>query len=354
MEADPFVAPEHPAPAPELRRRAAESGIPHPAELVTGDTGNTPALPATPGSDGRSLQRVSEAAAEITLNSFLQVRASRYSGGMSSMNLAPYACSRLSVHLAWGTISMRQAYHALSRRLADANLPPAFRKGLRSFRSRLFWHDHFIQRLEDEPEMEFHPLNRAFEDAPFKPNGTLLEAWYRGRTGFPFVDAGMRCLAATGYLNFRMRAMLMSAATHGLGLPWQDVLYPMARLMADYLPGIHISQSQMQAGVVGINTIRIYNPQKQLKDHDPECRFTKKWLPELRGLPPEKIAAEEIPRGDAETAYPEPVVNYREQVAAMRRALWSIKGSPEGRAEAERVLEKHGSRKGGGARRRRS
>ena len=220
-------------------------------------------------------QPVSEAAAEETLRDFLFSRGVRYRGGISSPNSALEAGSRLSVHLAWGTISLRTVYQATLRRLGELahDTSPAasrWRASLRAFLSRLHWHDHFIQRLESEPEMEERALHPLYRDIPWENRGELLEAWVSGRTGFHLIDAVMRCLQATGFVNFRMRAMVTSLACHALHLDWRLIHAPLARVFRDYEPGIHLSQLQMQAGVVGLNTIRVYNPVKQLRDQDPE------------------------------------------------------------------------------------
>ncbi|CAD7949701.1 unnamed protein product [Amoebophrya sp. A120] len=103
--------------------------------------------------------------------------------------------------------------------------------------------------------------------------------WASGTTGYPMVDGCMRALTETGWVNFRMRAMLCSFATFHLWLHWRPVAIHLARLFTDYEPGIHYPQVQMQAGTTGINTIRCYNPIKQSEDQDPDGRFLKRWLP---------------------------------------------------------------------------
>ena len=95
----------------------------------------------------------------------------------------------------------------------------------------------------------------------------------------------MRALRHHGWINFRMRAMLMSVASYQLWLPWRQSGEALARLFVDYEPGIHWNQCQMQSGTSGINTVRIYNPIKQGLDHDPEGTFTRQWLPELQEVP---------------------------------------------------------------------
>ena len=292
--------------------------------------------------EGRGIQAVSESAAARTLTSFLTHRVEGYNRGISSPREARSTGSRLSVHLAWGTLSLRTAYQA-SR---DARESGQFKRQRASFEKRLHWHDHFAQRLEDEPAMEFHPLNAAFEALPSTADTDMLQAWIHGRTGQPLVDASIRCLTQTGFLNFRMRAMIVSCACHLMGIPWQEIRYPMARIMADYVPGIHLSQLQMQAGVVGINTIRIYSPAKQITDNDPSCAFIKKWVPELAEFSASRILAHaEHGTDEPLGSYPAALVTYRTHAQAARSRLWSLKQSPEGRREAQRVFELHGSRR---------
>lgn len=289
-------------------------------------------------------QPVSEADALATLADFLTRRGRWYRGGISSPNTAFTAGSRLSVHLAWGTITTRQVWHAVARRLAD--LDPAdphsqrWKLSLEAFVSRLHWRDHFTQRLESEPELEFQSVHPCYRDVPYENDERLHAAWREGRTGYPLVDAVMRCLAATGFVNFRMRAMAVSFACHVLHLDWRLTHPHLARVFRDYDPGIHLNQLQMQAGVVGWNAIRVYNPAKQLADWDAECRFVKQWVPELKTLPAERIVnADELP------GYPPPVVPFAERAKQMTDVLYAIRKSAAAKSATAAVYLKHGSRK---------
>jgi len=294
------------------------------------------------------LQSVSETQAHHDLESFLADRGKWYSGGISSPNNAFRAGSRLSVHLAWGTISLRYVFQRTYQRVAENKKKSAnddtkrWLKSLRAFESRLHWHDHFIQRLESSPQMEFSSLNRAYEKIIYENDPEKLEAWERGMTGFPMIDACMRCLNATGFMNFRMRSMLVSFACFGLHLDWRVIHPHLACIFLDYEPGIHLSQLQMQAGIVGINTIRVYSPKKQIVDQDPECIFIKKWIPELRSFTVDQIVNYE---SHILAGYPPPIVDFKEESKKMKDQVFTIRKSIEGKMESKKVLRKHGSRK---------
>ena len=292
------------------------------------------------------LQPVTERDGRATLDSFLGARGIEYSGGISSPNSAFDAGSRLSAHIAWGTTSLRTIHHDTAARMAAAKASDALEerrwtKSLRAFGARLHWHDHFSQRLESAPEMEHEALNEAHRALDYPDDPALLAAWCEGRTGHPMVDAAVRCLRATGYMNFRMRAMLASVACYGLELSWRSIQYPYARMFRDYEPGIHYAQVQMQAGVVGINALRVYSPAKQLLDQDPDAVFVRRWVPELEGLDAKAIRAYETTRLDD---YPAPVTDVREGAARAKSRIHAIRRTPEGRAAAKKVLELHGSR----------
>lgn len=310
--------------------------------------------PAAPQAAHASQQPVSEAEGTATLVDFLSDRGEGYSGGISSPNTAFTHGSRLSVHIAWGTVSLRTLHQASAERLADAQATAKdgtataaqtatakrWAKSLRAFQARLHWHDHFSQRLESATWMTERTLNPAYRDVVYDDDGTHLAAWFSGHTGHPMVDASIRCLHATGFLNFRMRAMLVTVATFGLGIHWRDVQGPYAQLFRDYEPGIHYPQVQMQAGLVGINTLRVYSPAKQLLDQDPQTHFVRRWLPELQDCATADILAYDkrpLP------GYVPPI-DLAEGNARMKAQLYAIRRSDAGRAAADQVLLEHGSR----------
>ncbi len=281
------------------------------------------------------------------LHSFLTERGRDYRAAMATPLAGERACSRLSPHLALGTLSVREAAQAAAaRQRAVRGTRDGWGGSLKSFQSRLAWRDHFIQKLEDEPQIEARCLHPDYEGLrPREPDALRLAAWEAGETGLPFVDACMRYLRATGWLNFRMRSMLMAVASYHLWLDWRATGPVLARLFTDYEPGIHWSQAQMQSGTTGMNTVRIYNPVKQGRDQDPAGTFTRRWVPEVAEVPDRALQEPWLWEGAGRLRYPPPVVDVSEAARAARDAVWGVRKGEGFRAEAARIVAKHASRK---------
>jgi deoxyribodipyrimidine photo-lyase len=232
-------------------------------------------------------------------------------------------------------------------RVSDAGAI-SWRGSLVSFMGRQHWHCHFMQKLEDEPRLEFENLHHAYDGIRAGPaDARLLAAWCEGRTGYPFVDACMRELDLHGWINFRMRAMLMSFASYHLWLPWRESGLHLARKFVDYEPGIHWPQVQMQSGTTGINTIRIYNPVKQGLDQDPHGQFVRRHVPEIASVPDALIHEPWRWPGASALAYPAPVVDNANAMRAAREALHGLRRAAGHEHLAQVIATKHGSRKAG-------
>ncbi|MCR9256024.1 MAG: deoxyribodipyrimidine photo-lyase [Alphaproteobacteria bacterium] len=297
------------------------------------------------------------------LDGFLTRRGIDYQREMSSPVTAYDSCSRLSAHLSIGTLSLREVHQAASTRWdhvrEDEWTAPADRKrwskSLGSFIGRLHWHCHFMQKLEDAPHFEVINVHRGYDGLRGAADPGHLDAWTAGETGLPMVDACMRALRQTGWLNFRMRAMLMAVASYHLWLPWRDTGLHLARMFTDYEPGIHWNQAQMQSGTTGINTVRIYNPVKQGLDHDPEGVFIRRWLPELARVPTAKLH-KPWTMTDGEQAeagchlgrdYPIRIVDHEQAARVAKEKIFAVRRSDAFREEADRIQSRHGSRKSG-------
>lgn len=298
-------------------------------------------------------------AATDVLADFLHRRSRGYRGGLSSPVTAWTSSSRLSPYLAWGNLSVRQVHQAARTRIEELREQPGperldWARSIDAFVKRLHWHCHFIQKLEDQPDIEFRNLSRACDGLrDERPDQRLLEPWRQGQTGYPLVDACMRALLAGGWVNFRMRAMLMSFASYHLWQHWREPALHLARLFLDFEPGIHFSQTQMQSGTTGINAVRIYSPVKQVSDQDPEGVFIRRWCPELAGVPnaylprPETmpIALQQAAGCIIGRDYPRPIVDNGRAYLSARRRMQRLRAGTESRSESAHIHQRHGSRK---------
>jgi len=296
-----------------------------------------PALPASWAQPVAAFQAGGETVAHEYLHSFLTERVDHYIESLPSPLASRTGGSRLSPYLAWGCLSTRQVVQAQERakQAARAHQLPARVTELNGFANRLLPQSYFIQQFESNDHMEFDNIRSACNMLHKHVNEVHYAAWRDGRTGYPLIDACMRCLYQTGYVNFRMRALLISFLTHHLFQDWRAGARHLASLFTDFEPGIHYSQVQMQAGMDYQPVVRVYNPIKQSQENDPEGVFIREWVPELARCPAPAIHQPwQMPAATQRHLgivigqdYPAPVVEVVATGKAARAALYQLRAA---------------------------
>jgi deoxyribodipyrimidine photo-lyase len=236
--------------------------------------------------------------------------------------------SRLSPHLHFGEIGIREVWAALRGRLASLDRDPGGRASLLAWQRQLIWREFAHHLLVHFPHTPDQPLRPRFAAFPWAEGEASLRAWRKGETGYPYIDAGMRQLWATGWMHNRVRMAVGSFLVKHLLLPWQEG----ARWFWDTLVDADLAQNTLGwqwvagCGADAAPYFRIFNPVTQGIRFDPGGGYVRRWVPELARLPAEWIHRPwEAPEAALREAgivpgktYPRPIVDH---AAARARAL---------------------------------
>ncbi|HSK47314.1 MAG TPA: FAD-binding domain-containing protein, partial [Coriobacteriia bacterium] len=248
---------------------------------------------------------------------FAEVRLEDYAGQRDFP--AEDSTSRLSPHLAWGELSPRQVAEVA----LEADEPHAA-----AFVRQLAWREFSYHVLHHNPSSSERPLDPKFEAFPWREDRGALESWKAGRTGFPLVDAGMRQLAASGWMHNRVRLLCASFLTKDLLVPWQQGEEHFRQQLVDYDPAINPFNWQWVAGsgADAAPYFRVFSPSRQAERFDPQAAYIREWVPELarlserRAREPWRASREELADAGVSLGdtYPERIIDHAE---ARERAL---------------------------------
>ncbi len=310
-----LAPPESPLPPP--RRLAAPPRWP-----ASDDLDSWRLLPRTPDWAGglRDSWQPGEAGAHARLRSFVDDALARYRDERDLP--AEASTSRLSPHLAFGEVSPRQVWHAATAREPSASTEKFLAEvGWREFCNNLIFH------FGNLAERNFRADFDAF---PWRAEDTQVEAWRRGRTGYPIVDAGMRELWTTGWMHNRVRMIVASFLTKNLMVDWRvgERWFWNTLVDADSANNPAGWQWVSGSGADAQPYFRIFNPILQGEKFDPDGTYVRRWVPEVAKLPSSAVHKPWTARALVDPAYPEPVVDHAQARDRALAAFRSLKQEP--------------------------
>jgi len=320
------------------------------------------AIPAAAGNDKPLRQKGGRSQAIKNLNRFFTVpHLKKYPFQISSPNTAWQGCSRISTYLAYGIVSDREIFQAVDQVVTDAHSRMnadqfgKFQENARFYLDRLSWRRQYMQTFETSPELEFQCMlpqfNGVREADFFSPHSSAhssaqsekhFTAWKQGLTGFPYIDAAMRFLNQTGWINMRLRATVVSFATMNLWIPTTKVAEYLATEFLDYEPGIHYVIHQLIAGTTEFSELMVYDPVKQGRDQDFEGHFIRKWVPELANVSGPELhdlartafSLSKHAENLGYTPYPEAIVDHRATAKKAKDRVSELRLSDSDRQKA--------------------
>ena len=272
----------------------------------------------------QQLPAAGEHAAQEALRAFVERRVFEYDR-RRNFPADEGATSHLSPHLRFGTINIRTVLARLQRVREVAS--PAQLRGCDVWLSELIWREFYIQILANFPRVAAGSFRPEYDALEWSGPDEHFAAWCEGRTGFPIVDAAMRCLNATGWMHNRLRMIVAMFLTKDLLVSWQrGERYFMQRLVDGDLAANNGGwQWSAGCGTDAAPYFRIFNPVLQGRKFDPDGQFVRQWIPELANLPEEAVhEPSSEPLLLARSGYPAPIVSHaiqRERCLAMFREV---------------------------------
>ena len=313
-------------------RGAPNGGDSHGRSIAGSGSGPHLALAAAVRTDTTEIPLGGAASARARLDAFLDATARRYHIDRDFPAVA--GTSRLSPYLRFGAISVRECFR---EGLALAASEPGTGDGVSKWLDELVWREFFHTVLDAHPRVLDGPFQSDFAALEWDTRPDRLEAWKAGMTGYPIVDAGMRELAATGWMHNRARMIAASFLAKDLHLDWRDGERWFMRRLVDGDPASNNGGWQWAAstGTDAQPFFRIFNPMSQGERFDPDGVYVRRWVPELAGLPGTSAHRPWDAPAPSRGGYPSPIVDHaRERAVALAR--YRAARADGGRADAGR------------------
>jgi deoxyribodipyrimidine photo-lyase len=221
--------------------------------------------------------------------------------------------TELSAYIKFGCISIRETYYALHSKKALIR--------------QLYWRDFYANIMYEFPRVIGHSLKPKYDKIHWHHNSNWFNAWKKGVTGYPVVDAGMRQMNTTGYMHNRTRLIVASFLVKTLLIDWREGEEYFAQTLTDYDVANNNGNWQWISGGGADSQpyFRVFNPWRQAEEYDPKCEYIKKWIPELKDVP-----AKDLLKWDTkyieykDINYPKPIVNYQDQREKVLKMYSSI------------------------------
>lgn len=272
------------------------------------------------------LWNIGEDAARDCLTRFLESTLSTYTEDRDVPGID--GTSRLSPHLRFGEISARQAWYAT---LAFMDEHHSARAGGEKFLSELIWRDFNYHQLYHRRDISRHDMRDTLSGIAWRDDRAAFEAWRRGQTGFPIIDAGMRQLWATGWMHNRVRMLVASFLTKNLLIDWRkgEEWFWDTLVDGDIASNPGSWQWVAGCGMDAAPYFRVFNPILQGEKFDAEGQYVRHWVPELSGLsnkwlhkpfeaPKDVLTSAGIALG---STYPKPIIDLQASQREARKRL---------------------------------
>lgn len=221
------------------------------------------------------------------------------------------ATTHLSAHNKFGTVSIREVYYAIQKRLGSSH----------ALIRELYWRDFFTYVAFHFPHVFGNSFKKQYEKLAWENNKKKFHAWCHGKTGFPLVDAGMRELNTTGYMHNRIRMITASFLVKDLHIDWRWGERYFAEKLIDYDPSVNNGNWQWVAstGCDAQPYFRIFNPWLQQKRFDAQCTYIKRWVPELEMVSSSVIHAWFKKAGTISSDYPAPIIEHKHEAKVSKK-----------------------------------